>query len=184
MNSEKRYYRSVEEIYLENYRLVNMFIGDCLNDAKMTEEVASIVWLKVSEHPERFLAMDEYLLKNYLRVMVRNVIFDEVKAEDRNKKLYEKIKNSERCNQEDCDSDSAASGVKREEYLKESVKVLSNDEKLIIHMKYIRKLSSREIGEILEISDGAVRMRHSRVIAKLKAEVIRLMNENGDWEND
>lgn len=181
MNSKKRYYSSLEEIYLKNYRLVNVFIGDCLNDAEMKEDVASIVWMKVAERPESFLEMDEYLLKNYLRVMVRNVIFDEVKAEDRNKRLYEKLKNAEMTNQGENEVDFIAFAVKKEDYLRESVKILSYDEKLIIHMKYVRKLSSKEIGDIFEISDGAVRMRQSRITVKLKAEIIRLMKEKGDW---
>lgn len=182
MNTEKRYYSSLEEIYLENYRLVKVFIGDCLNDAEMAEEAASIVWLKVAERPERFLEMDEYLLRNYLRVMVRNVISDEARAEERNKGLYEKVKNEELIDKGIYELDFAVFGVKREEYLKEAVKILSCDEKLIIHMKYVRKLSSKEIGDIFEISDGAARMRQSRITDKLRAEIIRLMKENGDWD--
>lgn len=179
---KNKYYSSLKEIYLDNFRLVRIFIRDYFNDEEIIEEVESIVWLKVLEHEEHVLEMDDYWLKNYLRVIVRNVAFDQIKSEKSIKKLYDELRIIEKGNKP-CEAiDSELFKAEKSKYLKVSINTLSHDEKAIIHMKYIEKLSSKEIGERFDISAGAVRMRHLRIMEKLKSEIIRLMKENGDLD--
>ena len=56
---------------------------------------------------------------------------------------------------------------------------MSEEEKLLINMRFVRRLTSKEAAELLGISDGAVRMRQERILRKLRAEIERLENENG-----
>ena len=47
MSSKGRYFTSLEEIYLENYKLVNAFIRDYYSDEETVKDISSIVWIKV-----------------------------------------------------------------------------------------------------------------------------------------
>ena len=76
LNPEEKYYNSLEEMYLDNYKLVNAFIRDYFSDEEMVKDMASMVWLKVTEHFDRFAEMDSRWIKNYLRVVVRNMVTD------------------------------------------------------------------------------------------------------------
>lgn len=51
-----------------------------------------------------------------------------------------------------------------------------NDRELLV-LRYLEHLSNREIAEILELTEGAVRTRHTRALAKLVRCVNKTMNE-------
>ena len=63
-------------------------------------------------------------------------------------------------------------------YLENACRVLEDEEKDIIQMKFAYKMSAKEISDILEISEEAVRVRQFRVIRKLRNEIIRLKKAN------
>ena len=92
MSTRDRYFNSLEEIYLENYKLVNVFIRDYYSDEEMVREISAVVWLKVAEKSEMYIKMSEYQIQNYLRVVVRTVIVDQIRNENAARELYDKLK--------------------------------------------------------------------------------------------
>lgn len=178
MESAEKHYDSLKDMYLANYKLVNLFITDYCGDKESIEEISSIVWLKVAEYSAKCLKMDEYYFRNYLRAVVRTVIADYLKEASAVKKVYEELKPFA---EYDYAAESIDSGLFEDNkhlYLRESVKILSHDDKLILYMKYGKNLSSKEIGELLGIADGAVRMRLYRITGRLKAEIARLIKKD------
>lgn len=63
-------------------------------------------------------------------------------------------------------------------YLEKACRVLTKDEKELIQMRFTYNMSAREIGNILEISEEAVRVRQFRTLRKLREELLRLKKEN------
>ena len=76
MEKVKKFFASLEEIYEANYRLIYVYICDYSVDEELVEEISSIVWEKVAEHSEDYLAKDDRWLKNSLRIIVRTTMAD------------------------------------------------------------------------------------------------------------
>ena len=68
----------------------------------------------------------------------------------------------------------------RGKYLAVAVSVLSLQERELIYLKYYGRLKSRQIADMLEISDALVRTKIMRAKEKLRREIERLGKEAGD----
>lgn len=171
----KAYYSSFEEMYLNNYKLVILFIRDYITDPYLVQDISSIVWTKVAEHIERCISMDRLWLRNYLRVMVRNTVADQYREEKAIKELQEKI--------QDILKYTAVQPTEEndgKEYLRGAIAMLSDEEIQLLYLKYEKMLNSEEIGAMLGVGSGAVRMRHKRIVEKLRKIINELRAENGD----
>ncbi len=171
----KAYYSSFEEMYLDNYKLVILFIRDYITDPYLVQDISSIVWTKVAEHIERCISMDRLWLRNYLRVMVRNTVADQYREEKAIKELQKKI--------QDILKYTAVNPTEEnddKEYLRGAIAILSDEEIQLLYLKYEKMLNSEEIGAMLGVGSGAVRMRHKRIVEKLRKKINELRAENGD----
>lgn len=65
-----------------------------------------------------------------------------------------------------------------EEYAKELLKNLSEQDKILYDMKYVKKLSSAKIGENLFISENAVNQKLFRLREKIKMEISKILGQN------
>ena len=73
-NQHSNKYSSLEELYIENRKLIYAFLSDIVEDESLKDDLASAVWVKVFKKSEMFLKMNKRWVKNYLRVMVRNCL--------------------------------------------------------------------------------------------------------------
>jgi RNA polymerase sigma factor for flagellar operon FliA len=62
-------------------------------------------------------------------------------------------------------------------FLKESIKNLPKQERLVIILYYFEKLTLKEIGTLLSLSESRISQIHSKAILKLKTRLKRLKNE-------
>jgi len=171
-------YKSLEELYFENHKLVFTYIGDYTTHQPSVQDIASIIWCKVADDPQKFLNMDEIWLRNYLRVMVRTAVSDYFKIEEKERMKAKKVREVlERGMLEEEDF------LLKEElkYLEQAKQVLLKEDCDLILLRFEAGLSAREVGEAFGISEGAVRVRQHRILKKLKKEIIRLRsNEYGE----
>ncbi len=164
MKEEKKY-ESFEEMYLDTYKLIFRFISDYIKDWFVVEEISSNIWEKVLENPEQYLQMDVVYLHNYMRVMVRNEIMEYYRNLKRQMNAFE---------------ESTARLVPlrtaEEEYirtenlneLEKARRLLSEEENLLLDLRFDKELSVKETGKVMGLSSSAVKMRQSRVLLKLK----------------
>ena len=117
LNPEEKYYNSLEEMYLDNYKLVNAFIRDYFSDEEMVKDMASMVWLKVTEHFDRFAEMDSRWIKNYLRVVVRNMVTDHLRKQTKAKQIQEELAFLPREDYEESRADAKLFAQEKEKYL-------------------------------------------------------------------
>ena len=181
MSSKGRYFTSLEEIYLENYKLVNAFIRDYYSDEDTVKDISSIVWIKVMEEPDRYISMNEYWLQNYLRIVVRSVAVNQMRSEKAVRDLYRELEIFEGEQTEEVFTNELTEEEKNS-YFIEAIKSLSYEEKQLLYMRVKKKSSFKELSELFEIPQSAVRMRQSRIISKLRKTVTTLMRENGDLD--
>ena len=164
---KKERYNSLEELYLNTYRLVYIFISDYIRDWYVAEDIASIIWVKVSECADKYLDMDITHLHNYLRIMVQNEVND-----------YYRKKNCHDNNIERAGTSIVPPRTLEEEYvlqenldnLERAKNTLSEEDRRLLALRFDAGLSARETGKDLGISEGAVRVRQHRILAKLKKE--------------
>ena len=139
MEKVKKFFASLEEIYEANYRLINIFICDYAVDDEIAEEISSIVWEKVAKHSERYIDMDAEWLKNSLRIIVRTTMADHFRREAAFNRAYEKLKEATERYGEDCSEEIFREDRKR--YLAKALCILSEEEKLLINMRFVRRLT-------------------------------------------
>lgn len=171
-------YQSLEELYMENYKLVYLFIEDYIQDVQVVRELAGTVWLKIVEHQEQCLKMEKTWAKNYLRVVCRNTVFDYMKRDKRDRQAIEELKNLEKTRI----SEQFPYGISKEDvwkYLDEIKKTLTIDEQQILYMKYSQKLSWKDISELLGMPEGTLRSKHFRLVRKLRIEISNRIEEGG-----
>lgn len=176
-NQHSNKYSTLEELYRENRNLVYVFLSDIVEDESLKDDLASAVWVKVFNRSEMFLGMNKTWVKNYIRVMVRNAASDYIKAERREREvitetmiLFDRITEHS--------AEDTALFVDDEVYLERACSILTKEEKELIQMRFAYKMSAREVGNLLEISEDTVRVRQFRTLRKLKNEIIMLKKEN------
>lgn len=170
-------YKSLEELYIDNYLLIYTYISDYTTRQEDADELSAIIWAKVAENPERYLSMNKVWLKNYLRIMTRTTAAD----------YFEKVAQYKGHLSEDsidilADTIQAHSTeeefFRREDlrHLKTAKMKLTSEENEILAMRYETELSARDVGEAFGITEGSLRVRQHRILKKLKAEITRLRN--------
>lgn len=175
--NESDKYTSLEELYMDNYRLVFTYISNHTDNWEIAQELAAIIWAKVVENPERYLDMDKIWLKNYLRVMTKTIAADYFEEEAKHKgQLTE--------DSIDILADTIKARTTEEEfflqedlkYLKEARKCLPVEENEIITLRFEAGLSAQVVGEAFGMSEGTLRVKQYRILKKLKVEITRLRN--------
>lgn len=171
-------YGTLEEMYTDNRKLVFTYITDYTKDLDLIEELASTIWVKTWEHGDIFLKMDKKGTKHYLRAMTKTVVSDYFRRLKKEKKAFEDAV----LFMEPWDS-MEVNFLKEnmEYYLKESLEILTEEERLLITMRFLHNMSAKEMSDVLEIKEGTVRVRQLRIIAKLRSRIKELMDE-GEWD--
>lgn len=174
-------YETLEEMYIDNYKLVFTYIKDYTEDPDLMEELASTIWLKVWERVEVFLVMDKKGVKYYLRAMVKTTVSDYFRHLHKENTMIEKVIDL----YEPFDWNSEEDKLFKEDmlyYLKKSILSLTEKEQLLITMRFIHNKSARETGDILGIKEGAVRVRQLRILVKMRNEIKKLMDEGRETD--
>lgn len=174
MSRETKYYETLEELYRDNFKFVHILTGDYTDDIHMKNDISSLIWEKVARQPEKYLSMDRYRLRNYLRIMVKNTYIDYFRSP---KSMCEELtdRNNYSYDGDFCEVDFYKEELK---YLGAAVKTLNMEEKQLLVMRFAQNMSAKETGEVFGISEGAVRVRQSRILVKLKKEILRFMKED------
>lgn len=181
MRNDCKYYTTLEELYIDNRKLIFSYLQDGdIADVELQEELASELWLKVWEREESFLEKDKRWVKNYLRIMIKNTISDyyrKVKCENKAiNKIGTLIELSDRC----VTVESEIYAKEMMKILGEGLKCLSDKEASLIIMRFKYNLSAKEIGDILDITEGNVRVKQMRIMIKLRKTLSAMMMGKGN----
>lgn len=182
MSFIQKKYKCIEEMYLDNEKLVYAFFYDYCKDSEQIREWSQKLWTKVWENFEKFRTKNKVEVQRYLRIMVRNMISDHFRDERSEQEAWKKWRYNEPQESSSIEYESELfRNPELMDYLMVAIKILSESERDLIYLSYHQQLRSAEIGQLIGISDGLVRVRLQRIRDKLKVEIERLSKEENTY---
>lgn len=128
------------------------------------EDLVELTFIKLWENRAKFDA-DKGNLQTWLFTIARNVVIDYYRAYKETFELNEEVDN-QHISQHNPKAD--AQDEFEEQQLQELLSRLSDQHREIIILRYVEELSYKEIGEITDKSEGAVRVLQMRALNQLK----------------
>lgn len=170
-------YQNITAIYQENRYWVYGYFLKNLKQVEIAEDLTQTLWLKFFQVYETLDFRDEKALKAYLRSMANHLVSDYFRTLQKSEKLIQELSELiDESSTEDTVFDAVFS-KEPTEYLNQAYEILSEEEKLLIFLRYTEKLKSKEIAAVTEISPSLVRMKLSRINEKLRRELKKIMEE-------
>lgn len=161
-----------EEIYKKYLQKIYRYCSFQVKDKVLAEDICQETFVKAYKSIKKFKLKENWSLQAYLFTIARNLVIDN----SRKKKAvpidkYEFLESKENLFEE----------ITRQENtvkIKKALMQLEETERQIVILKYFEDMGSKEIAEILNMKDGAIRVRVHRIMDKLK-----LIVENYDKSN-
>ena len=161
--------QSMEEIYLENrYWVYGSFLRKT-GAVEIAEDLSQTLWLRFFQNYENLNLANEKVVRAYLRSMILHAVADYWRSTQKAEDLMRELENL-------LEVDNTGQDAVHEEAFPEDAmddieavyKELSEEERIILSLKYEGRHTSKEIGETIGISPSLVRMRLSRINEKLR----------------
>ena len=164
--------QSMEEIYRENrYWVYGSFLRKT-GEIETAEDLSQTLWLRFFQNYENLNLPNEKVVRAYLRSMILHAIADyrrsTQKAEDLMKEL-ENLLEADNIGQDAVHAEAFPDDAI--DNLAAIYKELSEEERILLSLKYESRYNSREIGAVIGISPSLVRMRLSRITEKLRSQM-------------
>ncbi len=167
LDGNRTAFGEIYDLYAERvYRFIFYRVNHHETAEDLVAEVFVRVWTKLSgiRGPEAF--------PGWLFQIARNLVIDHYRTRKPQVDLSE-LENV--LEYEDNFIDKTNLGFEQKEFLK-ALKKLSQDQQIVIKFKFIDELTNQEIAEILNKSEGAIRVIQHRAITELK----KLLNQHDD----
>ena len=173
-------YRTFEELYEDNKLLVFYFINKRVDRDQDIEDLSSQVWERAHVHAKKLLRMEKPPVRQYLQMIEISVVEDDRRRAIREKKVMVY------CDPADLEyvsreiSDSVEDILFKEDivtYIKATLAELNETERQLLWMYRKKKLSSKEIAEILGVSEVTVRVKVHRLKNKMEDIYDRIMKK-------
>lgn len=164
--------QSMEEIYLENrYWVYGSFLRKT-GEIETAEDLSQTLWLRFFQNYENLNLPNEKVVRAYLRSMILHAIADYRRSTQKAEDLMKELEN---LLEEDSTGQDA---VHAEAFPDDAIdnlaavyKELSEEERILLLLKYEGRYTSREIGAVIGMSPSLVRMRLSRITEKLRKQM-------------
>ena len=164
--------QSMEEIYRENrYWVYGSFLRKT-GEIETAEDLSQTLWLRFFQNYENLNLPNEKVVRAYLRSMILHAIADYRRSTQKAEYLMKELENLLEADNIGQDA------VHAEAFPDDAIdnlaaiyKELSEEERILLSLKYESRYNSREIGAVIGISPSLVRMRLSRITEKLRSQM-------------
>mgnify|MGYP004687235709 FL=1 len=164
--------QSMEEIYLENRHWVYGSFLRKTGEIETAEDLSQTLWLRFFQNYENLNLPNEKVVRAYLRSMILHAAADYWRSMQKSEDLVRELENLLDGNNTEQDA------VHKEAFPEDEMdditviyKELSEEERLLLSLKYEGRHTSKEIGAVIGISPSLVRMRLSRINEKLRKQM-------------
>ena len=164
--------QSMEEIYLENRHWVYGSFLRKTEAVETAEDLSQTLWLRFFQNYENLNLPNEKVVRVYLRSMLLHAAADYWRSTQKAEDLMKELEN---LLEEDSTGQDA---VHAEAFPDDAIdnlaavyKELSEEERILLLLKYECRYTSREIGAVIGMSPSLVRMRLSRITEKLRKQM-------------
>lgn len=164
--------QSMEEIYLENRHWVYGSFLRKTEAVEIAEDLSQTLWLHFFQNYENLNLANEKVVRVYLCSMILHAAADYWRSMQKSEDLMRELENL-------LDGNKTGQDAVHEEAFPEDemddiamiCKELSEEERILLSLKYESRYNSREIGAVIGISPSLVRMRLSRINEKLRKQM-------------
>ena len=157
------------KIYDTHFSLLLKVATRVVNDTDVAEDIVHDSYIKMHEKKMIFASMDDS--KYWLLRVVKNASLNYVKRKGREKVAYDKVLQFGATTTES--SDVSLLKAETQQAVREALEKLPIKLKMVLIMREYAELNYKEIGRILQISEGNVKVRVHRAreqLAKLLGE--------------
>ena len=167
--------QSMEEIYLENRHWVYGSFLRKTGEIETAEDLSQTLWLRFFQNYENLNLPNEKVVRAYLRSMILHAEADYRRSTQKAEDLMKELKNLLEADNIGQDAVHAEAfpedAIDDIEAAYRELKELSEEERLLLSLKYEGRCTSKEIGAVIGISPSLVRMRLSRINEKLRKQM-------------
>ncbi len=159
------------EIFLKmNIKMYNISF-DILRSHSDAEEAVSQTFLKIMEHSEKISALPCPKIEPYCIVILKNETMNVIRK--RRKMVY--IDDIDCLEYSDKNHDIEGGYIQsaEKERLLSYVNRLPGDERSFIYFRFVHEMSFKQIGVLLNITEGTARKRGQRILKKLRSYYVR-----------
>lgn len=155
-----------------NIKMYNISFN-ILRDNFDAEEAVSQTFLKIIDNIERITALPCPQIEPYCVIILKNETMNII----RKRKKIVLLEDVDYINHSDVDYDIEEEYLEtvNKEKLFSCINKLSDDEKNLIHLRYVNEMRFKDIAELLDITEEAAKKRGQRILKRL-----RLYYEEGD----
>ncbi|MFL0198801.1 RNA polymerase sigma factor [Clostridium sp. WILCCON 0269] len=156
-----------QELISKYHPFVYKFLIKITQDEEIAEDITQETFLKVIKNIEKFDVYGKAKFSTYIITVSKNCYIDYLRKE---KKFLQRISIDEAINTENVNAKVESLVIDKiyaEAIIKE-LENLSEEQKLVIKMKYIEGLTLKEIGEKLELEPKTVKSRIHNGMVKLR----------------
>jgi RNA polymerase sigma factor (sigma-70 family) len=162
-------------LYKRYYQQLYRFIFHMTGQKELSEDMVQSIFLRMLKYPSGFKGFGEF--KTWMYHIARNAVYDNYRKVNKNPALSSIENIVERIS----DEHDAADTVNRENELimleKAMVKLTDENRELLILCRF-QELKYAEIARILNISEGAVKVRVHRALSQLKENYFNIENKS------
>lgn len=155
--------RAFDELFQRHVGAVLRFFGRSFRDGSLAEDLTQQVFLRV--HRGRATFQPGRAFRPWLFAVAGRVRLDEWA---RRKRSIEDLDDEGRPEKHRAEP---APSVVREHPITAALEQLTEPQRLILHLHRVEGMTFREIGEAMELSEGAVKLRAFRAYERLRALV-------------
>ncbi|MGE5041970.1 MAG: RNA polymerase sigma factor [Candidatus Levyibacteriota bacterium] len=145
--------------YKKIYRYCSFNVYDAAAAQDICQETFVKAWIKVKDFK---MEKADWSFQAFLFAIARNLIIDRSRAKKEYAlEAYEELESDE-------DHYEALDKKADIERVRTAISKLEEVERQIVILRFFEEMDSKEVANILKIKDGALRVRQSRVLSKLK----------------
>ena len=167
-------YSSLEEMYVDNGKLVFVFLMDYTEDRQLIEELSRVVWEKAALHREKLLGLNKNEVKHYLRKVARTSYLDYRRQVESDRVKLEKLMQ----NNTVYTTDGGIARTDAKICLENALNSLTTEERKLLVLRQLHGLNAAEVGAKLGISEENVRVRQGRILKKCR-KVLGIKTKEG-----
>lgn len=155
----------VEQIFREHHARFQRISMKIVHSEASAEDAVSTAYLKIMEHMEKISEMPRPQMTAFCVTIVKHASIDMIRKSKRfaNMDEWDHLRDESEASFEDA-------YIHKSESLRLSqlIDTLPQEDRFLIHMRYVQEMKYAEIGALLGLSEETAKKRGQRIVQKLK----------------
>lgn len=160
-------------LYERYNRLLFRFVFNMTREKELSEDLVQNIFLRMLKYPDGFAGFGEF--KTWMYHIARNVVYDHFRKEKRSP-VKSEITNYEERIESGLYTDTNLEKEQELKLLEKAMANLSDENRELLIMCRFQELKYNEIAEIMNSTEGAIKVRVHRAMNQLKINYLKIEN--------